>query len=94
MSRVRERSAIEDVDRLAKEEGLQSLEKTEDGGGRTFRAFNRVFTILPAPPGKVGLFQVDSRPEDPEEAGFSALEPHARVQHLFRRAVKWRERTP
>jgi len=92
MSRVRTASPIDEVDRIAREEGVESLTETGERS-RSFEAFGRVFEIAEAPPGKVGLFSLTSTPkDDPEAPPYEGMETHARVRHLFRRAVKWRER--
>lgn len=94
MSRTRTNSPIEDVDRIAREEGLTGLE--EGGDCRRFRAFSREFVIKEAPAGKVGIFAVTSTPvgEAAEEAGYEGMETHDSIRRLFRRAVKWKERVP
>jgi hypothetical protein len=97
MSKVRTNSSIEDVDRIAQEEGLKSLAEVVGSGppARQFEAFNRVFRIEEAPAGKVGIFAVTSTPkEGSEAAGYQGMETHATIRRLFRRAVKWKERVP
>lgn len=91
MSRTRTNTPIEEIDRLAKEEGL-SLEK--DGDARAFRAFSRTFRIEKAPAGKNGLFQVSSTTDSDEDPGYEGMETRDTIRRLFRRAVKWKERTP
>lgn len=96
MSKVRHNSPIEDVDRMAQDEGLESL-VAMDGKpkGRTFEAFGRVFEIEEASAGKVGIFAVRSTPtNDPESPAYGGMETHATLARLFRRAVKWKERVP
>ncbi len=92
MSRVRTNSSIDEVDQMARQAGIENL-VVEGEGRRSFQAFGRVFEISEAPPGKVGLFSVVSKPkDDPDAAPYSGMETHDRIRHLFRRAVKWRER--
>jgi hypothetical protein len=95
MSRVRTVSPIDDIDRIAKEEGVESLVSTTDGG-RVFEAFGRRFIIEEATPGKVGIFKVTSTPldagRDKNVSSYEGFETHERIQKLMRRAVKWRER--
>lgn len=91
MSKVRTNSPIEDIDKIAKEVGIKSLE-TADDGARTFEAFGRVFRIREATPGKVGVFSVSSKPKGhSDDAAYEGMENHDRIRLLFRRAVKWRE---
>lgn len=88
MSRVRTNSPIDDVDRIAQEEGF---ELSQEGDVRTFGAFNRLFRIEEAPSGKVGIFRIESRPEDPDEPGYHGMETHATLRRLFQRSIVWRE---
>lgn len=89
----RKNSPIADVDRIAKQEGVQSL--AEDGEkARTFEAWGRVFKISEVRPGQVGIFKIESKPvdEDVDDAAFSGSATHDYLRKLFRRAVKWKER--
>jgi hypothetical protein len=92
MSKTRTNTPIDEVDRLACEEGVENLEA--DGKTRSLRAFNRTFLIEEAPAGKNGLFKVISKTDDPEDAGYEGMETRDSIRRLFRRAVKWRERVP
>ncbi|MGH2938298.1 MAG: hypothetical protein ACRDPE_09290 [Solirubrobacterales bacterium] len=94
MSKTRTNSPIADVDRIAEEEGIKSLEKTGEKS-RSFQAFGRVFEIEEAPAGKVGIYAVKSTPVDmPDDAAYGGMETHITIRRLFRRAVKWKERVP
>lgn len=94
MSRVRTNSSIDEVDRLAREEGIRSLTKTGEKS-RSFEAFGRTFEITEASPGKVGIFGVKSTPVgESDDAAYEGMESHDSIRRLFRRAVKWKERVP
>jgi hypothetical protein len=95
VSRVRTCSPISDIDRMAQEEGVQSLTETGEKS-RRFEAFGRVFDIAEVQPGKVGLFSIRSTPKEADDdnyaSAYEGVENHDRLRLLFRRAVKWRER--
>lgn len=96
MSRVRTASPISDVDKMAREEGIESLEETGEKS-RRFEAFGRIFDIAEVSPGKVGLFSIRSTPKEAEgddnySSAYEGTETHATIRRLFRRSVKWRER--
>lgn len=89
MSRVRTNTSIEEIDRLAREEGLSGLTKGEKR--RTFSAFGRSYEIEEAPPGKVGLFRVVALPEHDDATGYQGMETLGTIRRLFRRAAQWKE---
>lgn len=91
MSRTRTNSPIEDIDRIARQEGL---ELAEDGSKRTFTAFNRDYTITEAPAGKVGIFGLEMIAREEEQPDFTGTQTHDQLRKLFRRAVKWKEGVP
>jgi hypothetical protein len=96
VSRVRTASPIADVDRIAREEGIETLEETGEKA-RRFEAFGRIFDISEVAPGKVGLFSVRSTPkeasgDDSYASAYEGNETHDTLRRLFRRAVVWRDR--
>lgn len=95
MSRVRTASPISDVDQMAEERGIE-LEETGEKS-RRFEAFGRVFEIAEAPPGKVGLFSITSRPKEAREgdeypSAYEGMETHETLRRLFRRSAVWKEK--
>lgn len=85
MSRVRTRTPIEEVDRIAEEEGLELFD-TGSGRAREFTAFDREYVIREQRAGKVGLFHLTAETRDGrnryEEAGMT----RGRIRKLFRAA--------